>query len=106
MESERLRVANELRSIGAAESEKIRAEADRQREQIVAEAYGRAQATMGQGDASAAAMYAQSYGKDLGFYSFYKSLEAYKAAFGKSTDLMVIDPSSEFFKFLKNPAAK
>ncbi|PRY96529.1 membrane protease subunit HflC [Jezberella montanilacus] len=106
MESERLRVANELRSIGAAESEKIRAEADRQREQIVAEAYGRAQAIMGQGDASAAALYAQAYGKDLGFYSFYKSLEAYKAAFGKSTDLMVVDPSSEFFKFLKNPAAK
>ena len=106
MESERLRVANELRSIGAAESEKIRAEADRQREEIVAEAYGRSQATMGQGDASAAALYAQAYGKDLGFYSFYKSLEAYKAAFGKSSDVMVMDPSSEFFKFLKNPAAK
>jgi membrane protease subunit HflC len=106
MESERLRVANELRSIGAAEGEKIRAEADRQREQILAESYGKAQAIMGEGDASAASLYAQTYGKDLGFYSFYKSLEAYRAAFGKPGDLMVLDPSSEFFKYLKNPSAK
>jgi membrane protease subunit HflC len=83
MESERIRVANEQRSIGAAEGEKIRAEADRQREQIVAEAYGRAQAIMGEGDAQAAGIYAKAYGEDLGFYSFYKSLEGYKASFGK-----------------------
>jgi membrane protease subunit HflC len=106
MESERLRVANELRSIGAAEGEKIRAEADRQREQILAESYGKAQAIMGEGDATAASLYAQAYGKDLGFYSFYKSLEAYRAAFGKPGDVMVVDPSSDFFKYLKNPAAK
>jgi len=106
MESERLRVANELRSIGAAEGEKIRAEADRQREQILAESYGKAQAIMGEGDAKAASLFAQTYGKDLAFYSFYKSLEAYRSAFGKPSDVMVVDPSSDFFKYLKNPAAK
>ncbi len=106
MESERLRVANELRSIGAAEGEKIRAEADRQREQIVAEAYGRAQAIMGEGDAKAAGMYAKAYGEDLGFYSFYKSLEGYRAAFGKQGDLLVVDPSSDFFKYLKSSTGK
>ena len=106
MESERLRVANELRSIGAAEGEKIRAEADRQREQIVAEAYGRAQATMGEGDATAAGLYAKAYGADLSFYSFYKSLEGYRAAFGKQGDLLVVDPSSDFFKYLKSSSGK
>lgn len=106
MESERLRVANELRSIGAAESEKIRAEADRQREQIVAAAYGRAQAIMGEGDAKAAGMYAKAYGEDLNFYSFYKSLEGYRAAFGKQGDLLVVDPSSDFFKYLKSSTGK
>lgn len=106
MESERLRVANESRSIGAADSEKIRAEADREREQIVAEAYGRAQAIMGEGDAKAAGIYAKAYGEDLGFYSFYKSLEGYRAAFGKPTDLMVVDPSSDFFKYLKSPTGR
>ncbi len=106
MESERLRVANELRSIGAAEGEKIRAEADRQREQVLAEAYGRAQAIMGEGDAKAAGIYAKAYGEDLGFYSFYKSLEGYRAAFGKPSDVLVVDPSSEFFKYMKSPAGK
>jgi membrane protease subunit HflC len=106
MESERLRVANELRSIGAAEGEKVRAEADRQREQIVAEAYGRAQAIMGEGDAKAAGLYAKAYGEDLGFYSFYKSLEGYRAAFGKQGDLLVVDPSSDFFKYLKSSSGK
>ena len=98
MESERIRVANEQRSIGAAEGEKIRAEADRQREQIVAEAYGRAQAIMGEGDAQAAGIYAKAYGEDLGFYSFYNSLEGYKASFGKPGDVLVVDPSSDFFR--------
>ncbi|MDO8695057.1 MAG: protease modulator HflC [Sheuella sp.] len=106
MESERLRVANEMRSIGAAEGEKIRAEADRQREEILAEAYGRAQAIMGEGDAKAAGLYAKAYGEDLGFYSFYKSLEGYRAAFGKPGDLMVVDPSSDFFKYLKSSNGK
>lgn len=106
MESERLRVANELRSIGAAEGEKIRAEADKQREQILAEAYGRAQAVMGEGDAAAAAIYAKAYGVDPVFYSFYKSLEGYKAAFGKPSDVMIVDPSSDYFRFLKSPTGK
>ncbi|MDO9025485.1 protease modulator HflC [Zwartia sp.] len=106
MESERLRVANELRSIGAAEGEKIRAEADREREQILAKAYGRAEAIMGEGDAEAAGLYAKAYGADLPFYSFYKSLEGYRAAFGKSGDVLVVDPSSEFFRYLKNSQGK
>ena len=106
MESERLRVANELRSIGAAEGEKIRAEADRQREQVLAEAYGRAQAIMGEGDAKAAGIAAQAYGEDLAFYSFYKSLEGYRAAFGKPSDVLVVDPSSDFFKYMKSAAGK
>ncbi|HBI82594.1 protease modulator HflC [Orrella sp. NBD-18] len=106
MESERLQVANETRAKGAAESERIRAEADREREQILAEAYGRAQAVMGEGDAKAAGIYAKAYGEDLGFYSFYKSLEGYRAAFGKPNDLLVVDPSSDFFKYLKSPTGK
>lgn len=106
MESERLRVANELRSIGAAESEKIRAEADRQRDQIMAEAYSKAQAVKGEGDAVAAGIYAKAYGADLSFYSFYKSLEGYRSAFGKPSDVLVIDPSSEFFKYMKSPTGK
>ncbi len=106
MESERLRVANELRSIGAAESEKIRAEADRQRDQIMAEAYSKAQAVMGEGDAVAAGIYAKAYGADLSFYSFYKSLEGYRSAFGKPSDVLVVDPSSEFFKYMKSPTGK
>jgi membrane protease subunit HflC len=106
MESERIRAANELRSIGAAEGEKIRAAADRQRQQILAEAYGKAQAVMGEGDASAAQLYANAYGADAEFYSFYKSLEGYKAAFGQTGNTMVVDPSSDFFKYLKSPDVK
>lgn len=102
MEAERTRVANELRSIGAAESEKIRAEADRQREVILAEAYAKAQAIMGQGDAEASALYAEAFGKDPDFYSFYKSLEAYRSTFSNSGDVLVVDPSSEYFQFMKN----
>jgi modulator of FtsH protease HflC len=106
MESERIRAANELRSIGAAEGEKIRAAADRQRQQILAEAYGKAQAVMGEGDASAAQLYAGAYGADAEFYSFYKSLEGYKSAFGQSGNTMVVDPSSDFFKYMKSPDVK
>jgi membrane protease subunit HflC len=106
MESERVRVANELRSIGAAEGERIRAEADREREQILAKAYGRAEAIMGEGEAEAAGLYAKAYGADLPFFSFYKSLEGYRSAFGKPGDVLVVDPSSDFFKYLKNPEGK
>ena len=106
MESERLRVANELRSIGAAEGEKIRASADREREQIVAEAYAKAQAAMGEGDATAAALYGAAYSQDSEFYSFYKSLEAYRQSFGRTSDVLIVDPSSDFFRFMKSPTGR
>ena len=101
MEAERKRVANELRSTGFAEGEKIRAEADRQRETIVAEAYKQAQTIKGEGDAKAAAVYNEAFGRDPSFAQFYRSLEAYKASFAKKSDVMVVDPSSEFFKSLR-----
>src|SRR5580704_16448900 len=105
MESERKRVANSLRSQGAAESEKIRADADRQREVILADAYRQAQKTKGDGDAKASAIYATAYGQNPEFYAFYRSLETYKATFKNKSDLMVLDPSSEFFQYLKQSAA-
>ncbi|WP_296555444.1 protease modulator HflC [Pigmentiphaga sp.] len=104
MEAERKRVANEQRSIGAAEGEKIRADADRQREVILAEAYRKAQETKGEGDAKASAVYAQAFGQDREFYRFYKSLEAYRTSFGSKSDMLVVDPSSDFFRFMKSPA--
>jgi membrane protease subunit HflC len=101
MESERRRVANELRSTGAAESEKIRADADRQRQVILADAYRAAQKIKGEGDAKASAIYAQAYGQNPEFYAFYRSLEAYKATWRNKGDLMVLDPSAEFFQYFK-----
>ncbi len=102
MEAERKRVANELRSTGAAEGEKIRAEADRQREVAVANAYRDAQKIKGEGDAEAARTYAEAFGRDPQFAQFYRSLDAYKASFNKKSDVMVVDPSSsEFFKVLR-----
>ena len=98
MEAERKRVANELRSTGAAEGEKIRADADRQSEVTVANAYRDAQKIKGEGDAEAARTYAEAFGRDPKFAKFYRSLDAYKASFGKKSDVMVVDPSSsEFF---------
>lgn len=106
MEAERKRVANELRSTGAAEGEKIRADADRQREITVANAYRDAQKVKGEGDAEAAKVYAESFGRDLQFAQFYRSLDAYKASFNKKSDVMVVDPSSsEFFKALRGNAS-
>jgi membrane protease subunit HflC len=104
MEAERKRVANEQRSIGAAEGEKIRADADRQREVLLAEAYRDAQKIKGEGDAKASALYAQAFGQNPEFAQFYRSLEAYRAAFDKRSDLVVVDRSSEFFKFMNGPA--
>ncbi|MEO8014897.1 protease modulator HflC [Polaromonas sp.] len=101
MEAERKRVANELRSTGAAEGEKIRADADRQREITVANAYRDAQKIKGEGDAEAASTFAQSFGRDPQFAQFYRSLEAYKASFSKKSDVMVVDPSSDFFKAMR-----
>ncbi len=102
MESERKRVANELRSQGGAEGEKIRADADRQREVIVAEAYRDAQKVMGEGDAKASTIYAESFGKDPQFAAFYRSLQAYRATFRNKSDVMVLDPSSDFFKAMRS----
>ncbi len=101
MEAERKRVANELRSLGGAEAEKIRADADKQREIIVAEAYRDAQRIKGEGDAKAAATYAQAFGQNPEFYAFYRSLDAYRQSFKNKSDLMVIDPGSDFFRYLK-----
>ncbi|HEX5339111.1 MAG TPA: protease modulator HflC [Gallionella sp.] len=102
MDAERKRVANELRASGAAEGEKIKADADKQREVILAEAYREAQKTKGEGDAKAAALYAAAFGRNAEFYSFYRSLEAYKQSFKNKSDVMVLDPSSAFFKYLKS----
>ncbi len=102
MEAERKRVANELRSTGGAEGEKIRADADRQREVTVANAYREAQKIKGEGDAEAARIYAEAFGRDPQFAQFYRSLEAYRVSFNKKSDVMVVDPSSsEFFKALR-----
>jgi membrane protease subunit HflC len=101
MESERKRVANELRSTGFAEAEKIRADAERQREVILAEAYRDAQKIKGEGDAKASALYAESFGRDPQFAKFYRSLEAYRASFQNRSDVMVVDPSSEFFRAMR-----
>jgi len=101
MVSERQRVANELRSQGGAESEKIRADADRQREVILADAYNAAQKVKGDGDAKASAIYAGAYSQNPEFFSFYRSLEAYKATFKNKGDVMVLDPSADFFQYLK-----
>ncbi|MEW5781758.1 MAG: protease modulator HflC [Pseudomonadota bacterium] len=104
METERKRVANELRSQGAAEAERIRADADKQREVIVAEAYRDAQKIKGEGDAKAAAIYAKAFGENPEFYAFYRSLEAYRQSFANKNDLLVVDPSADFFKYLRNGA--
>lgn len=101
MKSERTRVANELRSTGAAESERIQADADRQRMVILAEAYREAEKIRGQGDAKASRIYAQAFGKNPEFYRFYRSLEAYRASFNSKRDVIVADPSSEFFHYMK-----
>jgi modulator of FtsH protease HflC len=101
MESERKRVANELRSEGAADAEKIRADADRQREVIIAEAFRDAQRIKGEGDAQASALYAAAFGRDPQFAQFYRSLEAYRATFRTKGDLMVMDPSNDFFRAMR-----
>ena len=102
MEAERKRVANELRSTGFAEGEKIRADADRQREVIVANAYRDAQKIKGEGDARAASAYAEAFGRDPQFAQFYRSLDAYKQSFNKKSDVMVLDPSSDFFRAMQS----
>lgn len=102
MESERKRVANETRSTGQAEGEQIRANADRQREVIVAEAYRDAQKIKGEGDAKASALYADAFGRDPAFAQFYRQLDAYRASFRNKTDVMVLEPTSEFFRSMRS----
>jgi modulator of FtsH protease HflC len=105
MKAERNRVANEQRSTGAAEGEKIRATAESQRDVIIAEAYNKAQAIKGEGDAKASAIYAGAFSGHAEFYSFYRSMEAYQRAFRNRGDVMVVDPSSDFFKYMKESGA-
>jgi membrane protease subunit HflC len=103
MDAERKSVANQLRSEGFSEAERIRAEADKEREVIIANAYKEAQRIKGEGDAKAAAAYAQAYSQDAEFYAFYRSLEAYRSSFKDRSDVLVLEPNSEFFKYLKGP---
>jgi len=103
MESERKRAANQLRATGQAEGEKIKADADRQRQVIVAEAYSQAQKVKGAGDAEAARIYAEAFQRNPEFFSFYRSMEAYRQSLRSKSDVMVLDPSSDFFKYLKSP---
>ncbi|TAL81127.1 MAG: protease modulator HflC [Candidimonas sp.] len=104
MEAARTQVANRLRATGAADSEKIRAQADRERQEVMATAYAKAQDIKGQGDAKANAIYSAAYSKNPKFFSFYKSLEAYRAAFSKASDVLVLSPKSEFFKYWNSAA--
>ena len=106
MEAERKRVANELRSTGAAEAEKIRADADRQREVILAEAYRDAQRVQGEGDAKAAAIYATAFSANPEFYSFYRSMEAYRSSFRGRNDLMLLEPNSDFLRYFRDSLGK
>jgi len=103
MEAERKRVANNLRSEGAAIAERIRADADRQSELIIAEAYRESQRIKGEGDAEATRIFNEAYGRDPDFFSYYRSLEAYRESFARRDDVLVLDPSSSFFKYFKAP---
>ena len=105
MESERKRVANETRSTGQAEGEKVRADADKQREVIIAEAYRDAQKVKGEGDAKASALYADAFGRDPQFAQFYRSLEAYRASFRSKSDVVVVEPDNEFFRAMAGQPA-
>jgi membrane protease subunit HflC len=102
MEAERKRIANELRSTGAAEGEKVRADADRQREIILAEAYRDAQKVRGEGDARAAAIYAAAFNQNPEFFAFYRSMEAYRATFRGRNDLMLLDANSDFLRYFRD----
>jgi len=106
MEAERKRIANEQRSTGAADAEKIRADADRQREIIIANAYRDAQRVKGEGDARAAGIYARAFSKNAEFYSFYRSMEAYRSTFRSKGDLMLLEPDSDFFRYLRDSAGR
>jgi modulator of FtsH protease HflC len=104
MEAASRQQAQEIRGAGLAQAEQLHADADRQRDNIVADAFRQAQTLKGEGDAQAASIYADAYGRDPQFYSFYRSLEAYRASFANPRDVIVVDPSSAFFRFMRDPA--
>lgn len=106
MNSERKRIASELRAKGEAEAEKIKAEADRQRTEMLAAAYRKAEEIRGEGDAKATAIYARAFNRNPEFYSLYRSLKAYRESFNNKDDILIVDPSSEFFKYLKNSKSR
>jgi membrane protease subunit HflC len=106
MEAERKRIANELRSTGSAEAERIRADADRQREVVLAEAYRDAQKIKGEGDAKGAAIYAAAFSQNPEFFAFYRSMEAYRASFRSKSDVVVLEPNSDFFRYLRDATGK
>ena len=103
MRAERERVARDFRSRGAEAAERIRADADRQNTVVLAEAYRDSEKTRGEGDARAAEIYATAFGQDPEFFRFYRSLAAYRSTFSSKSDLMVVDPESEFFRYLNDP---
>jgi modulator of FtsH protease HflC len=102
MEAERKRIANELRSTGGAEGEKIRADADRQREVILAEAYRDAQRVRGEGDAKSAGIYASAFSQNPEFFSFYRSMEAYRSTFRGRNDLLLLETNSDFLRYFRD----
>ena len=104
MKAERSRIANELRAQGAEAAEKIRSDSERQREVLLAQAYGKAERIRGEGDAKSTEIYGQAYGRAPEFYSLYRSLNAYKESFRTKEDIMIVDPSSDFFKYMKKPS--
>jgi membrane protease subunit HflC len=106
MEAERKRIANELRSTGAADAEKIRADADRQREVLLAEAYRDAQRVRGEGDAKSAAIYAAAFNQNPEFYSFYRSMEAYRSTFRGRNDLLLLETNSDFLRYFRDSLGK
>ena len=106
MQAERKRIANEQRSTGAAEGERVRADADRQREIILAEAYRDAQRVKGEGDARSSAIYAGAFQQNPEFFAFYRSMEAYRSSFRGKNDLLLLEPSSDFFRYLRDPQGR
>ena len=104
MKAERSRIANELRAQGAEAAEKIRAEAERKREVMLADAYRKGETLRGEGDARATAIYGSAAGRAPEFYSLYRSLSAYKESFRKKDDIMIVDPSADFFRYMKKPS--
>jgi modulator of FtsH protease HflC len=106
MQAERKRIANEQRSTGAAEGERVRADADRQREIILAEAYRDAQRVKGEGDAKSSAIYANAFSANPEFYAFYRSMEAYRSSFRGKNDLLLLEPTSDFFRYLRDPQGR